>query len=162
MTSLEPRSDGKSNTLTTVTKDNLVLEPKIDVLGNYMVSNHGTVTAVVTSSDIKIDKVGQISSDGSQCGTVVSDKGLFPTVSAGCHGYANPHICTQYRIRKLTPKECGRLMDVTDDVIDAMSTVNSNSKLYQQFGNSIVIAVLCALFLQLNIHGIENWNDRIR
>lgn len=162
MTSLEPRSDGKSNTLTTVTKDNLVLEPKIDVLGNYMVSNHGTVTAVVTSSDIKIDKVGQISSDGSQCGTVVSDKGLFPTVSAGCHGYANPHICTQYRIRKLTPKECGRLMDVTDDVIDAMSTVNSNSKLYQQFGNSIVIAVLCALFLQLNIHGIENWNDRIK
>lgn len=181
MTSLEPRSDGKSNTLTTVTKDNLVLEPKIDVLGNYMVSNHdvsrvinpnniaptvkenhGTVTAVVTSSNIKIDKVGQISSDGSQCGTVVSDKGLFPTVSAGCHGYANPHICTQYRIRKLTPKECGRLMDVTDDVIDAMSTVNSNSKLYQQFGNSIVIAVLCALFLQLNIHGIENWNDRIK
>lgn len=53
-------------------------------------------------------------------------------------------------------------MDVTDDVIDAMSTVNSNSKLYQQFGNSIVIAVLCALFLQLNIHGIENWNDRIK
>ena len=207
---LEPNEKGISNTITTVTKDNivleksiltpkrtefgkevrkqyenkednLVLEPKIDVLGNYMVSNHdasrvinpnniaptvkenhGTVTAVVTPSDIKIDKVGQISSEGSQCGTVVSDKGLFPTVSAGCHGYANPHICTQYRIRKLTPKECGRLMDVTDDVIDAMSTVNSNSKLYQQFGNSIVIAVLCALFLQLNIQGIENWNDRIK
>ena len=178
---LEPNVKGISNTITTVTKDNLVLEPKIDVLGNYMASNHdasrvinpnniaptvkenhGTVTVVVTPSDIKIDKIGQISSEGSQCGTVVSDKGLFPTVSAGCHGYANPHICTQYRIRKLTPKECGRLMDVTDDVIDAMSAVNSNSKLYQQFGNSIVIAVLCALFLQLNIQGIKNWNDRIR
>lgn len=168
---LEPNEKGISNTLTSVQKDNLVLENIIyDDYNNNIPDEHsriGTITPTCGNSTLRngkktIERIGQISSDGSQCGTVVSDKGLFPTVSAGCHGYANPHICTQYRIRKLTPKECGRLMDVTDDVIDAMSTVNSNSKLYQQFGNSIVIAVLCALFLQLNIHGIENWNDRIK
>lgn len=168
---LEPNEKGISNTLTSVQKDNLVLENIIyDDYNNNIPdeqSRIGTITPTCGNSTLRngkktIERIGQISSDGSQCGTVVSDKGLFPTVSAGCHGYANPHICTQYRIRKLTPKECGRLMDVTDDVIDAMSTVNSNSKLYQQFGNSIVIAVLCALFLQLNIHGIENWNDRIK
>lgn len=168
---LEINKESISNTLTTVQKDNLVLESTLYDDYNNNIPNEqrkiGAITPTCGNSTLRngkkiIERVGQISSDGSQCGTVVSDKGLFPTVSAGCHGYANPHICTQYRIRKLTPKECGRLMDVTDDVIDAMSTVNSNSKLYQQFGNSIVIAVLCALFLQLNIHGIENWNDRIR
>lgn len=168
---LEINKESISNTLTTVQKDNLVLESTLYDDYNNNIPNEqskiGAITSTCGNSTLRngkkiIERVGQISSDGSQCGTVVSDKGLFPTVSAGCHGYANPHICTQYRIRKLTPKECGRLMDVTDDVIDAMSTVNSNSKLYQQFGNSIVIAVLCALFLQLNIHGIENWNDRIK
>lgn len=43
----------------------------------------------------------------------------------------------QYRIRKLTPRECGRLMGVSDKDIDKMEAVNSNTQLYKQFGNSI-------------------------
>lgn len=116
---LEINKEGISNTLTSVQKDNLVLE--------------------------------KISSDNSQCGTVVSDKGLFSTMSAGCHGYANPYKYTQYRVRKLTPKEYGRLMGVDDTVIYSMSKVLSNSKLYQCFGNAIVVDVLCAIFSQLEI-----------
>ena len=57
----------------------------------------------------------------------------------------------QYRIRKLTPRECGRLMGVSDEDIDKMAAVNSNTQLYKQFGNSIVVDVLCAIFKQLNI-----------
>ena len=57
----------------------------------------------------------------------------------------------EYRIRKLTPRECGRLMDVTDDDIDRMESVNSKSQLYKQFGNSIVVAVMVAMFRCLNI-----------
>lgn len=57
----------------------------------------------------------------------------------------------QYRIRKLTPRECGRLMGVSDEDITKMEKVNSNSQLYKQFGNSIVVDVLCAIFKQLNI-----------
>ena len=57
----------------------------------------------------------------------------------------------QYRIRKLTPMECGRLMGVSDEDIDKMAAVNSNSQLYKQFGNSIVVAVMVAMFRNLNI-----------
>lgn len=57
----------------------------------------------------------------------------------------------QYRIRKLTPRECGRLMGVSDEDISKMAAVNSNSQLYKQFGNSIVVDVMCAMFKNLNI-----------
>ena len=56
-----------------------------------------------------------------------------------------------YRIRKLTPRECGRLMGVSDEDIDKMAAVNSNTQLYKQFGNSIVVDVMCAMFKNLNI-----------
>lgn len=57
----------------------------------------------------------------------------------------------QYRIRKLTPRECGRLMGVSDEDIDKMEAVNSNTQLYKQFGNSIVVDVMCDMFRNLNI-----------
>lgn len=57
----------------------------------------------------------------------------------------------KYRIRKLTPRECGRLMGVSDEDIDKMAAVNSNTQLYKQFGNSIVVDVMCAMFRNLNI-----------
>lgn len=66
----------------------------------------------------------------------------------------------RYRIRKLTPRECWRLMGYTDEDFDKAAAVNSNTQLYKQAGNAIVRAVLMALFLQLNIQGIKNWNDR--
>ena len=100
---------------------------------------------------VRIEKVGQISNDGSQCGTVISDNGIAANLVAGTHGYANSHFATQYRIRKLTPRECGRLMGVSDEDISKMAAVNSNTQLYKQFGNSIVVDVMCAMFKNLNI-----------
>lgn len=123
---LEVNMQGTSNCLTSVQKDNLLLENNIQ-------------------------KVGQISSNNSQCGTVISDNGISANLVAGTHGYANSHIATQYRIRKLTPRECGRLMGVSDEDIDKMAAVNSNTQLYKQFGNSIVVDVMCAMFKNLNI-----------
>lgn len=79
------------------------------------------------------------------------DNGISANLVAGTHGYANSHIATQYRIRKLTPRECGRLMGVSDEDIDKMAVVNSNTQLYKQFGNSIVVDVMCAMFKNLNI-----------
>ncbi len=157
---LEINKEGISNTLTTVQKDNLVLENIIyDDYNNNIPdeqSRIGTITPTCGNSALRngkkiIERVGQINSDNSQCGIVVSDESLFSTISAGCHGYANSHIYTQYRIRKLTPKECGRLMGVDDTVIYSMSKALSNSKLYQCFGNAIVVDVLCAIFSQLEI-----------
>lgn len=131
---LELNSQGVVNTLTTVQKDNLVLEQKIQ-------------------------KVGQISNDGSQCGTVVSDGGLTPTLTAGTHGYANPHVLTRYRIRKLTPRECWRLMGFSDEDFCKAEKVCSSTQLYKQAGNSIVVNVLMAIFSQMNIKGVKPWNE---
>ena len=64
-----------------------------------------------------------------------------------------------YGVFKLTPRECGRLMGVTDADIDKMFAVNSNSQCYKQFGNSIVVPVLMAIFSQLNIKGVKPWNQ---
>lgn len=66
----------------------------------------------------------------------------------------------EYRIRKLTAKECYRLMDVTDEDADKMLSINSQTQCYKQAGNSIVVSVLCAIFSQLNIQGVKPWNER--
>ena len=66
----------------------------------------------------------------------------------------------EYRIRKLTAKECYRLMDVEEKNADKMLSINSQTQCYKQAGNSIVVSVLCAVFSQLNIQGIKPWNER--
>ena len=53
------------------------------------------------------------------------------------------------RIRKLTPKECWRLMGFSDDDFEKAKKINSNSQLYKQAGNSIVVNVLEAILSNL-------------
>lgn len=66
---------------------------------------------------------------------------------------------SKYRIRKLTPRECWRLMNFTDADFEKAQAVNSNSQLYKQAGNSIVVACLIAIFSQLGIQGHKRWNE---
>lgn len=61
-------------------------------------------------------------------------------------------IEAEYRIRKLTPKECWRLMGFADTDFEKAAQVNSNTQLYKQAGNSIVKDVLMEIFKQLNIN----------
>ena len=61
------------------------------------------------------------------------------------------------RIRKLTPKECWRLMGFGDEDFDKAEKVNSNTQLYKQAGNSIVVNVLYAILKNLLIK--EKWSD---
>ena len=78
----------------------------------------------------------------------VQDNGdTCPTLTATETGICR--IETPYRIRKLTPKECWRLMDFTDEDFHKAEAVNSNTQLYKQAGNSIVKAVLMAIFKQM-------------
>ena len=50
------------------------------------------------------------------------------------------------RIRKLTPRECWRLMGFTDEDFDKAAAITSDSQLYKQAGNSIVVQVLESIF----------------
>jgi DNA (cytosine-5)-methyltransferase 1 len=84
----------------------------------------------------------------------VQDMGrVSPTITATETGVCR--IESQYRIRKLTPKECWRLMDFSDEDFHKAEKVNSNTQLYKQAGNSIVKNVLVAIFGQM-IPGKEN------
>lgn len=54
------------------------------------------------------------------------------------------------RLRKLTPRECMRLMDVPEDKIDIMLNAGiSDSRLYQLAGNSIVVSCMEGIFRNL-------------
>ena len=65
----------------------------------------------------------------------------------------------KYAIRKLTPKECYRLMNFSDEDFSKAENIISNSQLYKTAGNSIVRSVLCAIFSQLGIQGQKRWNE---
>lgn len=61
------------------------------------------------------------------------------------------------RIRKLTPKECWRLMGFTDNQFSKAQSVCSDSQLYKQAGNSIVVDVLYYIFANLFGVDVENF-----
>ena len=74
------------------------------------------------------------------------EQGISPTITSAS---ADEKVITDYHIRKLTPKECWRLMGFDDEDFEKASKVNSNSQLYKQAGNSIVVNVLEAIFKNL-------------
>ena len=82
-----------------------------------------------------------LKSDG-VCGTLTS---ACSHNGSGTFGVIEP----QYRIRKLTPLECWRLMDFSDEDFEKAKQVNSNTQLYKQAGNSIVRNVLVAILGQM-------------
>lgn len=116
---LEPNTKGLCNTLTTVQKDNLVAEPV-----NPMPD--GTCRTIKNqyykTSQANYERTGSMGATG---------------------------VNTGLRIRKLTPKECFRLMGFDDEDFYKAEAVNSNTQLYKQAGNSIVVDVLEAIFTNL-------------
>lgn len=85
-------------------------------------------------------------------GRVQSDGKICPTIMTECE------LCKvedEYRIRRLTPRECFRLMGFTDEDFDKASKVTSETNLYKQAGNSIVVQVLEEVFKQLIGEGVN-------
>lgn len=96
---------------------------KIDVIGNYMPSNHNA-------------------------SRIVNSEGIAPTVKEN-HGTVTA-TNINYKIRKLTPKECWRLMGFCDEDFEKTANIpTSNTQLYKQAGNSIVVNVLEKIFKNL-------------
>lgn len=84
-------------------------------------------------------------------------KKMIQTIDTGSSkgvvvGSDRPHAAMhnyEYRIRKLTPLECWRLMGCSDEDFYKAERVNSNSQLYKQAGNAIVVDVLEYIFKNL-------------
>jgi DNA (cytosine-5)-methyltransferase 1 len=85
-----------------------------------------------------------------QMNRVYSPTGISPTILVVSGGGREIKIMSEnMRIRKLTPKECWRLMGFSDKDFEKAEKVNSNSQLYKQAGNSIVVDVLEELFCMM-------------
>jgi DNA (cytosine-5)-methyltransferase 1 len=81
---------------------------------------------------------------------IYSTNGIAPTISAGNDGGGqNPckHLTNDYKIRRLTPRECFRLMDFPD----TFTWPVSDSQAYKQAGNSIVVNVLYKILKNLRL-----------
>lgn len=139
---LEPNT---TNTITTVQKDNLVLVRQATKEGLITCKIGGCYDASFPNSETRR---GRVQEGGD----------VTPTITSG--GVDNiRYIETQYRIMKLTPRECFRLMSFSDEDFENAAAVNSNTQLYKQAGNSICECVLKGLFSQLGIKGVPKWND---
>lgn len=84
---------------------------------------------------------------------VYSPYGSCPTINTCSGGDRQPKIfdSESFKIRKLTPLECFRLMGVTDEDAYKMLAANSNSQCYKQAGNSIVVDIMTEIFKRLFI-----------
>lgn len=80
-------------------------------------------------------------------GRVQENGQICPTITATETGVCR--IESPIRIRKLTPKECFRLMGFSDGNFEAAEKMVSNSQLYKQAGNSIVVDVLYYILVEL-------------
>lgn len=82
----------------------------------------------------------------------VNQSGYSPTITTRPEGFKTAilPVTKDIRIRKLTPKECFRLMGFSDQDFDAAKNAGiSNSQLYKQAGNSIVVDVLYYIYVEL-------------
>jgi site-specific DNA-cytosine methylase len=108
---LEINQQGTSNTITTVQKDNVVIQlnPSLESGGQQPYQQN----------------------------RIFDINGISPAILANLGGDRN-HNINDYRIRRLTPRECFRLMDFPD----TFTWPVSDSQAYKQAGNSIVVRVL--------------------
>ena len=176
---LEPRDDGTCNALTSVQKDNLLIEPVVlgwsrttDEQGSEVINRHPVQVANCVTAGKRDNtqnyvlipqatKTGYIPMElGGVCdlsyptsklrrGRVQEGGTVSPTLLCGCEN-ALRRIETDYRIRKLTERECFRLMDVPEEYIDRIQAAGiSRSQQYKMAGNSIVVSCMYHIWRKL-------------
>lgn len=216
---LEANMNGTTNTITTVAKDNYVVEPQIiqkfgdrgtsqysvrdyahtipanpmsdrgqmviepvvceqrtdeglrffkdNVVGTLRTIDACGDKRVIEPDDMNPVRIGNIY--GEQFGTgyagnVWDQDSVSPTIMTAQGGNRQPLVVdnVKWRIRKLTPKECWRLMGFSDKDCDRASKYVSDSALYKQAGNSIVTSCLVAIFYSLLFKDSSTkWSDYI-
>lgn len=159
---LEINENGTSNALTTVQKDNVVVE--FNLPGNHeqnsRVYNSGGVSPTLTTmsggnqqpkimTKQQIEKFNDLEVDENIAGCITHAIGRMGSSDEYISSVKRNAIITQ-RIRRLTPTECFRLMDFNEN----FKWNVSDSQAYKQAGNSICVGVLAAIIEKL-INRIE-------
>lgn len=139
---------------------------KVEILGNYSPSNHESSRIVSSSSSSSsyptvkenhgtipaIDEselLGGFGSKGSTNQYRTQNRVYSSSSSVTLNTGANPYFEVNLRIRKLTPKECFRLMGLKDDDINLIMENQTNASAYHLAGDSIVTTCLMAIFGEL-------------
>lgn len=141
---LELRKDGNTNTITTVQKDNVVIVPE-DTKKGYALAYVGdgiyTNRVAYKRGVVQKEKIPTLKTTPTDIAVVVEDPNELIS------------------IRRLTPRECFRLMGWKDSEINkAFSSGVSDTQLYKMAGNSIVVNCLTRIFESLKnlIEGDKN------
>lgn len=133
---LELNLDGVSNVITTAQKDTLVVEPSVK-------------PSVAKNIERESEQIMRSDKDfyTCECTSSYADNkvGLKVSPSLRASNSSTYAKTNSNRVRKLTPKECWRLMGFYDEDFEKAAKVNSNTQLYKQAGNSIVVDVLEAI-----------------
>lgn len=127
---------------------------KKDGIATCLTSSMGTgggYVPMVTEPNIIEEPFNLYPNSGNpQAGRVYNAEGISPAMDTCSGGNRMPKITDSLRIRRLTPRECWRLMGVRDEQFDKLHDI-SNSQLYKLAGNSIVVDVLMGIFKNLLI-----------
>ena len=141
MKQYEPRTDGISNTVSTVLKDNILLIREATKTGYAEATVGDSINFEHPNSKTRRGRVGK---QVSQTLVTSPQQGV---------------VMDDLRIRYYTPKECFRLMGFSDRDFEMASLFNSERQLYKQAGNSIVVPVLEHILQNLMEAGsFENMN----
>lgn len=165
---LEPIFDGKTNCLTSVQKDNLLLIGGIKngqfqegtssdfSQGARVYSTEGKSTCLSSEGGGMGAKTGLYLEipEATKKETIFIQrergynngfiKGIEKSPSlTSCSFEQNNHIVQDYRIRRLTPRECGRLQTIPEDILEKMLNSGiSDTQLYRMFGNGWTVSVV--------------------
>lgn len=108
----------------------------------------GSGSYIAESKPMQVKQIGNISMSNSfggnpQVGRVYGTNGISPTLSTMQGGSQEPKVLVNFRVRKLTPRECWRLQGFPDWAFDQAKNAGlSDSQLYKQAGNSVTVPVV--------------------
>lgn len=156
-----------ANALTSVQKDSMVAEPRVIQVGNliedsnYKNPHRGRVYSIEGIAPcLNCNEGGQREVKILQRGHGFAKGGIYDVAPAltSSKWQDNHFAIIEYWIRKLTPRECFRLMDVPEHLIDRLISAGiSNSQLYKLAGNSIVVAVLYHIFRKMFVETAKEY-----
>lgn len=160
MTELEPRTDGKTNTLTTVQKDNLILQLPHGFNAGWIFRDKApTVTSsrYEANNIVQSREVIQLNPDTESGGKqpyqqnrVYSADGITPALCSAHAGHAPAVLTPDAVLRRLTPTECSRLQTIPD----WYEWVCSDSQAYRMLGNGWTVEVIKHIFQFINTEKI--------
>lgn len=126
----------------------VVVKSKKQELCDYIIDNNMVKPYDVINHSYSESRKKQI--DNNKNIVISNNESPTLTTRPDTLGVAIPNEINNLKIRKLTPKECWRLMGFDDsDFNKAKNSGVSNSQLYKQAGNSIVVKVLEKIFANL-------------